>query len=98
MERYSVLPYETAHHAKAIFSRWLSGSMRNGTPPSEADASSFADAAVRLAKAFSRVAEGYLEKEKTTEIRKRVTFEELIEEWPRTALAHVRPDVRRHTL
>ena len=92
-----MLPYETERHAKTIFSKWVSASLSNGTP-TEGSTTSFAETAVRLAKVFSDVAESHLEKETAVQIRKTVTFEELIEEWQRVALIHVRPDVRRHTL
>ena len=97
-----MLPYETERHAKTIFSKWLLAATNSaGSLPSDTDADLIAQAAVRMAQDFSRVAEKYAESAATafsgntkSGIRKSLTFEELVDEWQGHTLIYWRKDDR----
>ena len=90
-----MLPVETEHHSKMIFSKWLAAStVKGGNVPREEDARAFADAAVRMAQVFSNVAERQASPACTRETRKKspslkvLTFAQLVDKWQRDALRH----------
>lgn len=101
-----MLPYETERHAKTIFSKWLLAATNSaGSLPSDTDANLAAEAAVRMAQDFSRVAEKYVESATTafssntkSGIRKSLTFEELVDEWQSHTLIYLRKDDRLRVL